>query len=213
MEPTTPAISGPMWPVPLARYDHDSSVWRTSRPTFLSDLLPSWETLPQWGSMRSGALYGRPRSARPTGESASSSPHGLLPTPSANPFDQEPEVFEPRHARLKETHQNGNGFGLTLGMAVKLLPTPIAQESQPTEEYLEEIRASVDLGHRLYLPGRKGHTQQTLSRIAMALLPTPTAGDAKGSRNRTDVDTHKRHDGMTLTDWLWMREDLSVERE
>jgi len=87
-----------------------------------------------------------------------------------------------RRAECKERTGNGNGFGLTVGMAVQLLPTPSALESTPTEEYVEEARqAGIDPNERLYLPGRKWHSQRTLSRIAPALLPTPTTDDANNN--------------------------------
>jgi hypothetical protein len=64
-----------------------------------------------------------------------------------------------------------------------LLPSPQSSESTPTDDLLEEIRANMaDPHERLYLPGRKWHTQRTLSRIAGALLPTPLVGDAEGGR-------------------------------
>lgn len=42
--------------------------------------------------------------------------------------------------------------------------------------------AGIDPGERLYLPGRKWHSQRTLSRIAPALLPTPIEADGTGGR-------------------------------
>ena len=81
-----------------------------------------------------------------------------------------------------------------------LLPTPSAYESTPTEEYVEEIREHLADPHsRLYLPGRKWHAQRTLSRIAGALLPTPTAGDASSSGSR-NLEGSKAHAGVSLTD-------------
>ena len=60
-----------------------------------------------------------------------------------------------------------------------LLPTPSAYESTPTENFTDEVRDSLADPHkRLYLPGRKWHAQRTLSRMASALLPTPTGDDA-----------------------------------
>jgi hypothetical protein len=85
-----------------------------------------------------------------------------------------------------------------------LLPTPSALESTPTAEYVAELRETgVDPEARLYLPGRKWHSQRTLSRIAplipVALLPTPTAGDAKASGSR-NLEGSNAHAGVSLTD-------------
>lgn len=63
--------------------------------------------------------------------------------------------------------------------ARQLLPSPQAYETDPSDELVEEIRENMDDPHkRLYLPGRKWHSQRTLARIAPALLPTPTGDDA-----------------------------------
>lgn len=70
-----------------------------------------------------------------------------------------------------------------------LLPTPSAYESDPTDELAEEIRENMAGTHeRLYLPGRKWHSQRTLRRIAGALLPTPSASDGTGA----EVETRER---------------------
>lgn len=67
-----------------------------------------------------------------------------------------------------------------------LLPTPSAYESTPTNEYVEEVQAHLgDPFKRLYLPGRKWHSQRTLSRMVPALLPTPGANDHTGAEGET----------------------------
>ena len=67
-----------------------------------------------------------------------------------------------------------------------LLPTPNAYESTPGPDYVGEVRENLDDPHkRLYLPGRKWHAQRTLSRIAPALLPTPSANDSTGAEGET----------------------------
>ena len=84
-----------------------------------------------------------------------------------------------------------------------LLPTPSADESTPADEYIKEMKeADIRPDERLYLPGRKWHSQRTLSRIAPSLLPTPTARDSTNAANRTAKrqpgSNHK--DGVTLID-------------
>lgn len=57
----------------------------------------------------------------------------MLPTPTAKHNDgQNPEVFLARRKRIKAQGINGNGFGLTLGMAVALLtmPTPVVADAR-----------------------------------------------------------------------------------
>ena len=84
----------------------------------------------------------------------------------------------------------------------RLLPTPSAQESQPTDGYVTEMRAAgVDPDHRLYLPGREWHSQRTLSRVVAALLPTPVVSDAEQSRRDTARGEHwTSHAGTSLGD-------------
>jgi hypothetical protein len=58
--------------------------------------------------------------------------HGLWPTPTANQYECDPEVWGPRRERLKAEKKNGNGFGLTLSMAVQerhRWPTPTVDDS------------------------------------------------------------------------------------
>lgn len=96
-------------------------------------------------------------------------------------------------------------IGESAASSLQLLPTPSSLESQPTEEYIEECRAAgIDPSKRLYLPGRKWHSQRTLSRIA-PMIPTPTASANGMSRNRTSGRSNpdsKHHDGVTLADWV-----------
>ena len=88
------------------------------------------------------------------------------------------------------------------GMARKglLWPTPSAQESQPTAEMIEEMKASQKGTHeRLYLPGRKWHTQRTLSRVVHT-WPTPDCQNHRDGANlRKDNNLKKggRH-GVSL---------------
>lgn len=66
-----PAIFGPSSPASFAYFDPDSSCWKTYQATFLSGLEQFSETWPDSGTMRSGCVYERQISARPTCESVS----------------------------------------------------------------------------------------------------------------------------------------------
>jgi len=67
-------------------------------------------------------------------------------------------------------------------------PTPGSQESQPTQEFIDEVKENQKGTHeRLYLPGRKHHTQRTLSR-AVQTWPTPdTQNHRDGKHTRKDM--------------------------
>lgn len=143
-ERRTSATSGPRSCESLARWDRASSSWRTSQATFGWDSTEFSETLPTSGSMRSGALYGRPTLERLTDESGSScwptattqdnaqvagqyATNGTTlagaakqwPTPAACvPQDgEDPETWLKRRELLKQKKKNGNGAGLPLTIA------------------------------------------------------------------------------------------------
>jgi hypothetical protein len=90
----------------------------------------------------------------------------LLPTPSANQYEQDNQVLLERRERERAKGRNGNGFGLTTANAVALLPTPSAS-------------------------GDARNTNQTSDYLCLAqtvnLLPTPRASDGpeKTSHART----------------------------
>lgn len=112
----------------------------------------------------------------------------LLPTPSATQNDgHDPEKFLARRERLKEKGYNGNGFGMTLGMSVQLLPTPSANDHTGGEGPTREKRQE------------QGRTGGSMLRDISHLLPTPTAGDSKASGSR-NLPGSKAHKGVSLTD-------------
>ncbi len=75
--------SGWKWPGSLARYDRDSSMWRTRQCSLLGDWDEYSETWPRWGLMRDGELLGETISEPQTSESES----GYWPTPKHGPID------------------------------------------------------------------------------------------------------------------------------
>lgn len=73
------AAFGAKWRGSLAKYDRNSSSWKTAQCSLIEDSGEFSETWPRWGSMRNGELYLLPTLVRPTCEKGS----GLLPTPAA----------------------------------------------------------------------------------------------------------------------------------
>lgn len=158
---TTHGISGRSSLALLAYYDPESSCWRTSQATLDLDSMPSSLTLPAWGMTHGGELFELPMSVPLTSEHGCSSSQRLA-TPKARDGGPTREDFSPN-----------------LAEQVKLLPSPQSSESTPTDEFIDEMIASgIQPDERLYMPGRKWHTQRTLSRIAPTVLPTPTGDDA-----------------------------------
>ena len=95
----------------------------------------------------------------------------ILPTPSAGNFNdgEDPEQWEERRQRVKETSGNGNGMGMPLGIAVQLLPTPRRADADAT----------------MGAPGAARHVAAGNGSLAevigVDLLPTPTAADGERS--------------------------------
>lgn len=52
--PQSDLDSGEKWPVWFAKYDHNSSSWKTRQPSLFAALERSLETWPRWGTMRIG---------------------------------------------------------------------------------------------------------------------------------------------------------------
>jgi DNA (cytosine-5)-methyltransferase 1 len=99
----------------------------------------------------------------------------LLPTPAASAFNdsEDPQSWLARAERLKEKHGNGNGAGMPLAVAAKLLPTPTARDGK-------------DVGNLSTVP-----ENSLLPRVVWnqwgdpKLLPTPTV---QQGRNATYAD-------------------------
>lgn len=110
-------ISGRTSRTPFAFYDRDSSCWKMSQGTFLSDSIEFLVILPTSGSMRSGRLFERPMLGPAIVEPACSL---LLPTPTSA-------------AGMGGNERRGGARGneLLLPGLVKtfrLLPTPTARD-------------------------------------------------------------------------------------
>lgn len=121
---------GPTCGTPFARFDPDSSSWRTSEATSLWDLTLSSLTLPSWGCLHGGELSERPTPELPTDERACSS---LLATPSVVDMGSaySPEAWEAWRQEQRRTHANGNGHGESLTQqAIAMLPTPKASNNE-----------------------------------------------------------------------------------
>jgi hypothetical protein len=71
---------GARWPGLFAKWDRNTSSWKTLQGSLLEDLESFSETWPRWGMMLAGASYQQPVLAPPISESE----FGYLPTPDAS---------------------------------------------------------------------------------------------------------------------------------
>jgi hypothetical protein len=114
----------------------------------------------------------------------------LWPTPTANNYESEPEVFLERREREKAKGRNGNGFGLTLGMAARLWPTPEASDGSGG-------RLSSELGGQRPSGSKRAVTLATaVSYSEQQIWPTPTArlGDQRGPQAKRYFDPARSND-------------------
>jgi len=102
------AECGKKWQGLLAKFDHDSHLWRTVQCSLLEDLNASLQTLPQWGTTVGGGLYLLPTLVQTIKEKES----GLWLTPSTVDIPiRSAESMEKRLDYRKKIGRNGVGAG------------------------------------------------------------------------------------------------------
>ena len=200
---------GSVTQTPFATYDPGSSSWRTWEPSLFEDSTSFSGRWPKSGTTLDGRAYELPSSALPTNATGCSSSVSLG-TPSARAAKGANSVrvasgdtrgllenqiaahlSTPRTTDSQGPGLHGDG-GMDLRTAVRenLLPTPRSQNGEPRNNKVW---------------ARPLDQPQNLEN-ALALLPTPMAGDAKSARNstatRTKIPPSGVHAGDTLTDIL-----------
>ena len=200
---------GSVTQTPFATYDPGSSSWRTWEPSLFEDSTSFSGRWPKSGTTLDGRAYELPSSALPTNATGCSSSVSRG-TPSARAAKGANSVrvasgdtrgllenqiaahlSTPRTTDSQGPGLHGDG-GMDLRTAVRenLLPTPRSQNGEPRNNKVW---------------ARPLDQPQNLEN-ALALLPTPMAGDAKSARNstatRTKIPPSGVHAGDTLTDIL-----------
>lgn len=200
---------GASTPVLLARYDPDTSLWRTSQHSLEGGLTEFSETFPRSGMMLSGTAYRLPPLVRLTAGTGS----GLWATPVSQPAGGTPEQFLERK-RKSVTKGNSMGISLTdlslqVQVAERMWPTPtvggggetLPEGTTPTgqtpdgrkqtvclERYVKQVergmwptpRSADGMVNNLKFPPREARGRLE-DAVANSVWPTPTATMHKGS--------------------------------
>jgi hypothetical protein len=171
------AASGWKWPGSLAKFDPDTSSWKTRQLSLLGDWAQYSETFPKWGSMQDGELLPPPTPAPLTCARES----GLWPTPvcmytrenwSADRIEKKRQEVK-ASTLAKGVHQTGNGFGMNLAQAARLWPTPTA---------------SLGTNGGRVTPRKSREGGNLIEAVANRAWPTPQASDANKWSNQTLQD-------------------------
>jgi hypothetical protein len=149
------AECGRTWPESFARWDRDTSSWRTPQCSLFADLDAYSETWPRWGMMRDGECWELSMPVPRTEENES----GLWPTPNCPNGGR--SVAHVTDWRGRTAYHNGKKVQVGLEAAVKLWPTPTVCGNY----------------------NRAGITPKAGDGLATAVRqwPTPTAQDAKNN--------------------------------
>ena len=121
-ESTEPGLEcGDIWRGWLAKFDPDSSSWRTAQRSLIEDSGECLETFPRSGMTRGGLLWELPTLERPTSVTG----FGFWPTPTT---------------RDRGTDAPARTGGPSLGVAVRMWPTPTAHNAKETNAKSEMNR-------------------------------------------------------------------------
>ena len=176
-------VSGGRCIASFAKWDRDTSSWRTSQQSLLEGSTKFSDRWPISGSMRNGACFQQPMLELPT---YASDGGALLPTPRSG------KVSDEKEETWLQRQKDGRHGGAALSLAVKMLPTPTVQDA-----------------HNNAAPSQTKRNAMPLN-VAVLHIPTPTAGDAKSSGTRNNPNS-KANLGTSLTDFV--REDGGVGRQ
>jgi hypothetical protein len=180
--PEPEADSGAKWQGSFAKFDPDSSLWKTHQCSLLGGWEPFSETWPSWGAMRGGACWELATPARLTSGSGS----GFLPTPRA----QEPGATSEGYGDcLNDVVKGRKGWDL------KTWPTPhgFSKDGKSNGPSGNELGRAVNQRDTLsprMVPTKKGDQlrletsneyweRQPPAAPGGQMWPTPTAHNAK----------------------------------
>ena len=136
---------GSTWPESLAKFDPNTSSWRTAQRLLFEDSTESLETFPRWGLMRGGELWALSTPERLTEENGS----GLWPTPRTTGLDGGSNSRKAAKARgmwPTPTADDANnvtrisGQFQSLTRKVQMFPTPTCQDASNNGGKSQKLR-------------------------------------------------------------------------
>jgi hypothetical protein len=181
---------GVTWRGWLAKYDPDTSLWRTAQCSLLEDLNESLATLPRSGMTRSGLLWELPMLEQTTKEIVS----GLLPTPTMQGL-------------------NGGSNSRKAAIARGTWPTPAARDGKPTNtlealtdgRFVDQLANRVKMvennlwstptardwrGHTITAKFPNGFNKNLVNDVLK--FPTPQASDCRDRGNMSNPSIQRR---------------------
>lgn len=152
---TAPAPdSGEKWRGSLAKYDRDSSSWKTPQCSLLAGLDAFSETWPRWGMMRDGECSGLAMPERRISETAS----GSWPTPNKMDSHDHESMSSPQHWQERQEAKERHGIH-----PKQKWPTPTKSDGIGGPGQAETCQGGMNL------------------RTAVQRFPTPTVNDSKNN--------------------------------
>lgn len=172
---TAPApASGDRWRGSLAKYDRDSSSWKTPQCSLLAGLDAFSATWPRWGMMHDGECSGLATPVRRISETES----GSWPTPNKMDAHGHESMSSPEHWQERQEAKERHGIRLQfpLRVAVRMWP------EGPGAAYPKEKWPTPTKSDGLGGPGQSASAQGGMNlRTAVRRFPTPTVNDSKNN--------------------------------
>lgn len=162
--------SGAKWQGSFAKYDRNTSLWKTAQFSLLGDSEEFLETWPRWGSMRSGASFLRPIPALTICENES----GLWQTPVAD--DAVSRVNGKINSRVEPK----------LSAEVKMWPTPNVIGFRSDGELKLLASASASEQEYLRMSSRAARSKQERHWPTATATATASKGSSQASLKRKD---------------------------
>ena len=176
---TAPApVYGEKWRGSLAKYDRDSSSWKTPQCSLLAGLDAFSATWPRWGTMRGGECSGLATPERRISESAS----GSWPTPNKMDSHDHESMSSPEHWQERREAKARHGIRLQfpLRVAVRMWPdgpgAAYPKQKWPTPRKCSAMAATITCAGRARSPDSESDPP-----MLTPVFPAPTVNDSKNN--------------------------------